>query len=217
MLNYFHSEKLLSPPHSRYHDMRILIADDSSTIRLLLVETLRRLGHDVVSTCHGLDAWATYQKEYFPVVISDWHMPHIDGLGLATLVRSKPTNRYTYFILITADSASQHYEDGIMAGADDFLQKPFQEAHLAARLLVADRIVRVQNHTRRLEALMSVCSYCKCVRTETNSWVSMEKYASKQFGVQSSHGICPTCVESRVKPELAALGLNLHEPAMLSH
>jgi PleD family two-component response regulator len=196
--------------------MRILIADDSSMIRLMLVQTLHRLGHEVVATCNGLEAWAAYQKEYFPVVNSDWHMPQIDGLGLATLIRSRPADRYSYVILITSDDAAGHYEDGIRAGADDFLQKPFDERHLAARLLVAARIVRVQNHTRRLEALMAVCSYCKCVRTDANKWVHMEAYAAQRFGVQSSHGICPTCVESKVKPELAALGIQMSDPALLS-
>ncbi|MCP6726084.1 hypothetical protein NL526_28910, partial [Klebsiella pneumoniae] len=71
-----------------------------------------------------------------------------------------------------------------------------------------------QNHTRQFEALMSVCSYCKCVRADTNNWMSMEAYAAKQFGMQSSHGICPHCIETRVRPELAALGIGFDSPAL---
>jgi sigma-B regulation protein RsbU (phosphoserine phosphatase) len=140
-------------------------------------------------------------------------MPELDGLGLAAKIRAGPIGKYSYVILITSDDADEHYDAGITAGADDFLQKPCKESHLAARLMVAERIVTMQNHTRQLESLMSVCSYCKSIRAQDNQWVRMEDYASQQFGVRSSHGICPTCFHTRVKPEMEKLGIPMDEPS----
>ncbi|MBI3822470.1 MAG: response regulator [Planctomycetes bacterium] len=142
-------------------------------------------------------------------MISDWQMQTLDGLGLCRLIRARPARQYSYLILITSHGAMENYQAGIKAGADDFLQKPFDESYLAARLIVAERIVGMQNHTRQLESLMSVCSYCKSIRNDSNQWVSMENYASTQFGVRSSHGICPCCFNDRVKPEMERLGINV--------
>ena len=191
--------------------MKILIADDSATIRLILTGMLKKLGHEVVATSDGLEAWEAFQKEYFPVVIADWQMPRIDGLVLCSMMRLKPMGKYSYLILITSHGAVENYQRGIEAGADDFLAKPFDEGFLAARLLVANRIVCMQNHAKQLEGLMSVCSYCKCVRNDAKQWVTMESYASSQFGVKSTHGICPTCFTTRVKPEMEQLGISPDE------
>jgi DNA-binding response OmpR family regulator len=159
-----------------------------------------------------MEAWYAFQKSYYPVVITDWHMPKLDGLGLCGMIRARPNESYSYVVLIATDSAETHYQSGITAGADDFLQKPCNERLLAARLMVAERIVAMQNHTRQLESLMSVCSYCKNIHSQGNQWVSMENYASKQFGMRSSHGICPTCFDTRVKPEMEHLGIPMDVP-----
>ena len=113
--------------------MKILIVDDSLTTRLYLSKMLQGLGHEVMQTTDGLEAWAAFEKEYFPVVITDWQMPKLDGLGLCGMIRARPTGKYSYVILITAHGAAEHYEAGIRAGADDFLQKPCAEngVHLA--------------------------------------------------------------------------------------
>lgn len=202
---------LLRPPEIVI--LKILIADDSATVRLILTGMLKKLGHEVVAVADGLEAWDTFQREYFPVVIADWQMPRIDGLVLCSMMRLKPMGRYSYLILITAHGAVEHYTRGIEAGADDFLAKPFDESMLAARLLVANRIVSMQNHAKQLEGLMSVCSYCRNIRNDANLWVRMEDYASNRFGVKSSHGICPTCFTTRVKPELEQLGISTDEIA----
>jgi DNA-binding response OmpR family regulator len=191
--------------------MKILIADDSLTMRFYLTRLLTHLGHEVVAATDGQEAWTAFQQAYYPVVISDWHMPGLDGLGLAARMRSRPTGPYSYLILITSDDAEEHYAKGIAAGADDFLQKPCKESYLAARLMVAERIVTMQNHTRQLEALMSVCSYCKNIRGQDNQWVRMEDYAAQQFGMRSSHGICPSCFQTRVKPEMEQLGIKVDD------
>jgi CheY-like chemotaxis protein len=188
--------------------VQILIAEDSSTFRLILRELVKPLGHQVVLAENGQQAWDRFQREYFPVIITDWHMPEMDGMLLTRMVRAKPHGKYTYVILLTAHGGEDNYQEGIRAGVDDFLVKPPDAKLLAARLLVAERIVGVQNHVRQLEELLSVCAYCKDVQ-DGGHWIPIERYVARHVGTKSSHGICPKCWEGRVKPEMQQFGIDV--------
>ena len=131
--------------------MKILIADDDTTSRLLLDATLQKLGHAVTQAADGaqaLDAWRRAQPD---VVISDWMMPGMDGLELCRRIRAEPALQYTYLLLLTSLDGKQRYLDGMQAGADDFINKPHDEDTLAARLHVAQRILSL-HHLLREEA-----------------------------------------------------------------
>jgi len=121
--------------------MKILIAEDDATSRLLFAATLRKLGHTVTAIEDGRKAWEAWQKDEYPLLISDWMMPDIDGLQLCRMIRSEPGLQYTYIILLTALDSKGSYLEGMDAGADDFITKPFDEEQLAARLRVAERIL----------------------------------------------------------------------------
>ena len=124
--------------------MKILIAEDDTVSRLLLNATLKKLGHEVLAMENGRDAWSAWQEEHFPLLISDWMMPHVDGLELCRLIRAKGRTEYTYIILLTALGGKGSYLAGMEAGADDFITKPFDEEQLSARLRVAKRILDLQ-------------------------------------------------------------------------
>jgi len=192
--------------------MKILIADDDRTFRLILAGKLGKLGHEVTAVETGLQAWQAFQQEYFPVLITDWMMPEMDGMVLSVLVRAKPHEHYTYIIMLASRGGKDNYLEAMKAGVDDFIAKPPDEDELAARLLVAERIVGVQNHVKRLETIMSVCSYCKKVRDEHDQWLGMEHYVSTHLQAKPSHTYCPECYERFVKPELERLGIKV-DPA----
>jgi two-component system cell cycle response regulator len=121
--------------------MKILIAEDDTTSRLLFSATLKKLGHDVTAVEDGRKAWDAWRQNDYPLLISDWMMPEIDGLELCRMVRAEYSLQYTYIILLTAMDSKGSYLEGMDAGADDFITKPFDEELLAARLRVADRIL----------------------------------------------------------------------------
>ena len=125
--------------------MKILIAEDDTTSRLLFGATLRKLGHSVVAVEDGHEAWKAWQQGEYPLLISDWMMPHIDGLQLCRMIRGEPGLQYTYVILLTSLDSKGSYLEGMDAGADDFITKPFDEEQLAARLRVAERILGLHN------------------------------------------------------------------------
>jgi two-component system, cell cycle response regulator len=120
--------------------MKILIADDSPTPRLMLQRELEGLGHECIVACDGTEAWEMFQGSSVDVVISDWMMPGMDGDELCRRVRADTSAPYAYFILHTSLEDLKHVVQGMQAGADDYLTKPFQLDQLATRLIAADRI-----------------------------------------------------------------------------
>src|SRR5947207_12501270 len=96
-------------------------------------------GHEVVAAVNGEEGWAKFQGGTFPVVISDWLMPGIDGLELCRRVRALETTRYCYIMLLTALQGKSNYLEGMRAGADDFVSTPFAPAEFRATLFVPQR------------------------------------------------------------------------------
>jgi two-component system cell cycle response regulator len=123
--------------------MRILIADDSPTPRLMLQRELEGLGHECLVAHDGVEAWELFQGSGVDVVISDWMMPGMDGDEFCRRVRADQDAPYAYFILHTSLEDLKHVVQGMQAGADDYLTKPFQRDQLATRLIAADRITAV--------------------------------------------------------------------------
>ena len=105
--------------------MKILIAEDDAVDLQLLQLTLERMGHEVVVTRTGTEAWETFDRAPVRVIVSDWMMPGLDGLEFCHRVRTRPNTPYIYFILLTALGASaENYVLATEAGIDDFLPKP---------------------------------------------------------------------------------------------
>ena len=124
--------------------MNVLIAEDDRDSRELLSWLLQKMGYQVVAMENGKDAWEAYRKGRFRLVISDLLMPDIDGLELCRRIRAHRQSKYTYIILLTALIGKKDYLEGMEAGADDFVTKPFDPDELKARLRVAERIISFQ-------------------------------------------------------------------------
>jgi len=182
--------------------MRILIVEDDFDARDMLKVMLRLDGHDVVAASNGGEGWDEFRKERFSVVISDWLMPDTDGLELCRRIRTSETTRYSYVILLTALHGKSRYLEAMGAGVDDFLSKPYDPDELRARLLVAERIVGLQDRVKRLEGVLPTCMYCKKIRDERNKWVHIEQYISQRTEACFSHGVCPDCYNDVVRPQL---------------
>ena len=128
----------------RLQQMKVLIAEDDRDSRELLSWLLQKLGYQVVAAENGKEAWDAFRKGGFRLVISDVLMPEIDGLELCRRIRTHKRSKYTYIIIITALIGKKDYLEGMEAGADDFVTKPFDPGELKARLRVAERIVSFQ-------------------------------------------------------------------------
>ena len=121
--------------------MKLLIAEDDRTSRLVLQKTLEHLGHQCYPATDGAEAWRLFVEHSPDVVIADWNMPGIDGVDLCRRIReSQKDQGYTYFIFLTALTDKEHARQGMAAGADDYLKKPFDRADLELRLVAAERV-----------------------------------------------------------------------------
>ena len=122
--------------------MKILIADDSATCRLILQNHLSKLGFEVETCEDGLSAYHRLQEDGAPhIAILDWEMPGMDGLQICREVRKQVAGPYVYLLLLTGKNRKQDLLEAFQAGADDFLSKPLDEDEMEVRLQVGQRIL----------------------------------------------------------------------------
>jgi len=126
--------------------MKILIADDDAISRRMLQATLALWEYEVLEARDGEEAWRILHGEDAPqLAIVDWQMPSLDGLSLCRRVRSHANAPYRYLILLTARDRKEDVVEGMEAGADDYLTKPFHRHELEVRLRAGKRILDLQS------------------------------------------------------------------------
>jgi phosphoserine phosphatase RsbU/P len=177
--------------------MKILIAEDEPVAAKILQRALESFGHEVILTRNGVEAWEAFDREPVRLIVSDWMMPSLDGLGFCRKVRERKKTLYTYFILLTAqETRPENYDLATDAGVDDFLTKPIDRPTIRMRLRVAERILQFTTEIRQLENLIPICAYCRKIRNDGNYWQLVETYINEQTGSNFTHGVCPTCAEA---------------------
>jgi len=135
-----------SPP------MKVLIAEDNLTSRKLLESTLLEAGYEVVSVSDGVEAWKElYRPDAPQLAILDLVMPRMDGLKVVRGIRERKHSPYVYIILLTAQSRADDVVEGLDAGADDYVLKPFEPVELKARLRVGERLLSLEEDVSRLQ------------------------------------------------------------------
>src|SRR4051812_26861916 len=129
--------------------MKILIADDDPVSLLLLESTLADWGYDVAAARDGHEAWEVLRRDDAPALaILDWMMPGLDGVEVCRKVRRLDKAAYTYLIMLTGKAETRDVVQGMEAGADDYVGKPFVEQELRVRLRAGRRIVELQEALR---------------------------------------------------------------------
>jgi len=121
--------------------MRVLVVDDDEFALDLLSNTLTEAGHCVQTASDGRDALELVRTGQFRFVISDWEMPHLNGLDLCREIRKRRFGAYVYVILVTGRKATHDVVEGLDAGADDFIAKPFDPMELCVRVRAGERIL----------------------------------------------------------------------------
>jgi len=189
--------------------MRVLAIEDQPVSAAQLLATLRSLGHVVELATDGASAWQRFEAGGYRVVVCDWRMPGMDGLEFCRKLRKRGGD-YVYFILISTTKVTKESRElALAAGVDDFLAKPVDPDELGMRLHVAERIIGYAAQVKQLESFLPICGYCKKVRTDAEYWQEIETYLTQRQGTQITHGICPHCYETRVRPQLEKLERDL--------
>ena len=123
--------------------MRVLVADDDPTSRLLLKSMVSKLGHDCLVAEDGSTAWDRLSSGGIDVLLTDWLMPGLDGPELCRRVRGAGSGNYIYIVLTTGLDHQEHVLEGMSAGADDYLIKPVDSFAVQTRLIAAERVTEL--------------------------------------------------------------------------
>ena len=139
---------------------RALIVEDDAAERIRLQCMLERLGFEVVTAENGADALALMAGDFQPgLIVSDWQMPQMDGPTLCRTVRQSSGADHAYFILVTGRTCPSAIEDGLDAGADDFIGKPYRAGELRARVRAGqrelDRRVAARQRSETLTSMLA--------------------------------------------------------------
>ena len=196
--------------------MKVLIAEDDPVSRRLLQAALVKWGYEVTVTGNGKEAWDALQTPDAPsLLVLDWLMPEMDGVEVCREARKSEALKSSYIILLTSRGSKEDIVQGLEAGADDYVTKPFDHGELRARVQVGSRVVRLQSaladrvkeleeamaNVKQLQGLLPICCYCKKIRDDGNYWHRVESYITGHANVRFSHGICPDCSE-KLKADL---------------
>lgn len=127
--------------HSKYP---ILVVDDDPVSCTLIKKFLTKAGFEVATAANGSDALHLCEQRFFPIVLTDWMMPQIDGIQLCELIRKKKTDTYVYLVLITSRRSKNDIISGLESGADDYLTKPVNQAELLARIKSGIRVLELE-------------------------------------------------------------------------
>lgn len=133
--------------------MRILTVDDDDIALDALTHLLSSDGHEIVRAERGDQALDLLRAGNADVVITDWGMPGMDGLELCRAIRADDFGRYIYVMLLTSRDSPSDIVEGLSAGADDFLTKPFHTDELRVRVRTAARLRSIETRDVTIFAL----------------------------------------------------------------
>lgn len=149
--------------------MKILIVDDDKTSRIMLKIVLQKWQFEVVEAENGLEAWNILTKPDFPrLLIMDWMMPQLTGPELCRKISAELDRELFYILMLTAKGEREDLIEGLNAGADDFVAKPWNNEELRARINVGHRVLKLQEQAAKRQKLQGVLEMAGAVCHELN-------------------------------------------------
>ena len=189
--------------------MQVLVADDSLVSRKILEKIVQGLACETVLASDGQEAWDIIEAgDAPPILLLDWMMPGLDGIEVCRRVRQRPSKSPPYIMLLSAKQEKNDIVEGLDAGANDYLTKPYNKSELIARIRVGLRVVRLQrelnariselegarSRIKTLQQFLPVCMYCRKVSPDDSMWSNIEQYVEEHSDIELSHVICPDCM-----------------------
>ncbi|MBL7134086.1 MAG: response regulator transcription factor [Phycisphaerae bacterium] len=132
--------------------MRVLVADDDPVFRALVQRLLQEWRFDVVIATDGAEAWEILRRDDAPrLVLLDWMMPGMDGYEVCKMMRDLKGRKNLYVMMVTGGRKKDDIMKVVLAGADDYLIKPFDPVDLKIRLRNAMRVLHLQEDLDELK------------------------------------------------------------------
>ncbi len=140
------------------NDYPVLVVDDDQVTRKLLERYLVKSNFTVELAANGKEALDRYCRRFFPIVITDWMMPEINGPELCRRIRQQNRDNYVFIIMVTSRNSKEDIVSGLESGADDYLIKPVHHAELLARIKTGIRIIQLERSLRQANAEIRMLS-----------------------------------------------------------
>ncbi len=161
--------------------MRILVVEDDPSLREMLGKILEDLGHEPTEVAEAEVAWRTQEADPFPLILTDWMLPGMDGLALCRRIRSAPGGDTPIIIVITARGTPEDLRTVLDAGADDYVAKPFDLPHLEIRIRIAEN--RAHNRSEsRFRALLEAAPDGVVVANRNGEILLINAQTERLFG-----------------------------------
>jgi len=197
----------------------ILIVDDEP-INIQILEKVLRNDYDICSALSGYDAIRQVKEKQPDLILLDVMMPDLSGFDVCKIIKGEPSFADTPVLFLTAMDTMAGELTGLGLGGIDYLTKPvnFDLLKLRVRnhisLKERNDLVKEQRdllarqkeelesalaRVRKLEGIIPICSYCKKIRDDQNSWQQLEQYITEHSEALFSHGACPSCAEEQLK------------------
>ena len=165
---------------------KIVVADDSKLYRRLVEDVLAEHGYTIYFASNGREAVNALADHQPSLVITDWEMPDTTGIELCRKVRHNQDS-YTYIILLTSNTEKSQIIEGLAAGADDYLTKPFHPGELLARVAVGRRVTELHRQLRAKNALLEVLALTDSLtglpnRRAIEDWTKRELSGAARYG-----------------------------------
>jgi PleD family two-component response regulator len=197
----------------------ILIVDDTPENLQLLSVMLVSRGHKVRLSPNGKLALLNTQNSPPDLILLDINMPDMNGFEVCERLKSDPHTRDIPIIFISALDRAADKVEAFRLGGVDYITKPFNVREVLARVTTHLKLRRLQTQltarvheleialaqVNQLEGLLPICSYCQRVRDDQDYWQRVETYISDRTDASFSHGICPDCYDTKVRPQIEAL------------
>jgi two-component system chemotaxis response regulator CheY len=167
--------------------IKILVADDSAVFRKLVEEALSNQRFQLLFAKTGPEAMQLLVRHDPALVIVDWMMPDLTGLELCIHIRERNGSRYTYVIILTGKSETACVVQGLAAGADDYLKKPFDGEELLARVGVGTRIIELHQEIAAQSLLLKELALTDGLtglpnRRAIDEWASRQLKGAARYG-----------------------------------
>ncbi len=166
---------------------KILAVDDSAVSRKLVEQSLWGDRYIVLFARNGREALALFAEHRPAVVVTDWDMPDIGGLELCKRIRRDFQGSYSHLILLSGNTEKQQVVEGLSAGADDYLTKPFHAGELVARVEVGLRIVELHRQIQAKNRLLEEMALTDTLTGLPNRR-ALDVWAPRQLSAAARHG-----------------------------
>ncbi len=190
--------------------MEILAVEDDVFSKKMLRAIIEKIGYDVVVADDGAEALKILRGGFIKIAVMDWNLPGISGIEACRELRSMDFKIPPYIIIATAANLSkENVIESLRAGANDYLEKPYNVEEMRATLKTAEKMITLQldledrvrelekalDEIKHLRGILPICMKCGKIRTDRESWEKIDEYLGRHTDVKFSHGLCPDCLE----------------------